>query len=127
MQGREAKDSNDKSYNLTKHNKTQPGGELLLGLFTLLTTHHVYGEGYERKSNRKRLNNPAAVSNNPKQLMHRVYYALLTSFPAGEREGNGEQLHSAKKSLSVLNNPMLALRRGKHEQALTFLIYREKE
>ena len=28
-------------HNLTNHSVTQPGGELLLGLPTLLTTHHV--------------------------------------------------------------------------------------
>ena len=31
--------------NLTNHEETQPRGELLLGLLTLLTTHHVYAEG----------------------------------------------------------------------------------
>ena len=30
--------------NLTNHSVTQPGGELLLGLPTLLTTHHVNAE-----------------------------------------------------------------------------------
>ena len=31
--------------NSTNHEETQPRGELLLGLLTLLTTHHVYAEG----------------------------------------------------------------------------------
>ena len=39
---------------------------------------------------------------------------------------NGEQLHSAKRILSVLNNPILTQRRGKHEQALSFLTCEEK-
>ena len=30
--------------NITNHSVTQPGGELLLGLPTLLTTHHVNAE-----------------------------------------------------------------------------------
>ena len=30
--------------NITNHSLTQPGGELLLGLPTLLTTHHVNAE-----------------------------------------------------------------------------------
>ena len=33
--------------NLTHHEETQPRGELLLGLLTLLTTHHVYAEGQQ--------------------------------------------------------------------------------
>ena len=31
--------------NLTNQEETQPRGELLLGLLTLLTTYHVYAEG----------------------------------------------------------------------------------
>ena len=31
---------------ITNHSVTQPGGELLLGLPTLLTTHHVNAEEY---------------------------------------------------------------------------------
>ena len=40
--------SSNSSYlilpNITNHSVTQPGGELLLGLPTLLTTHHVNAE-----------------------------------------------------------------------------------
>ena len=64
IQGRQAKNntfSPNINHNLTNHNETQPGGELLLGLFTLLTMHHVYAERRERKSNPKRLNNPTAI------------------------------------------------------------------
>ena len=32
--------------NLTNQEETPPRGELLLGLLTLLTTHHVYAEGH---------------------------------------------------------------------------------
>ena len=31
--------------NLTNHEETQPRGEHVLGLLTLLTTHHVYAVG----------------------------------------------------------------------------------
>ena len=32
--------------NLTNHEDDPPRGELLLGLLTSLTTHHVYAEGH---------------------------------------------------------------------------------
>ena len=51
------------------HEQTQPAGRLPLGLITLLRDN-------ERRKKPKRLNNPTAIYNNPKQLVHRVYHAL---------------------------------------------------
>ena len=50
---------------ITKHKETQPGGELLLGFLTLLTTHPVHAELHEGKSKPERLNNPTAICKQP--------------------------------------------------------------
>ena len=58
--------------------------------------------------------------------MHRVYHVCTSHFASyRRRRGKGEQLQSAKQSLSVLNNPIFTQRRGKHEQALSFLTCEE--
>ena len=51
--------------NITNHSVTQPRGELLLGLPTLLTTHHVNAEEDRSQKNPKRLNNPTANYKQP--------------------------------------------------------------
>ena len=43
----------------TNHEETQLGGELLLGLLTLLTAHHVYAEGQRTKEQPKAFRQPA--------------------------------------------------------------------
>ena len=65
--------------------------------------------------------------NHPYRLMHPGYHACTSHLVFYRRKrGNGEQLHSAKRSLRILNNPMLTLRRGKHEPALSFWTCGEK-
>ena len=43
-----------------------------------------------------------------------------------EKEWEWRATAQRKTSLSVFNNPILALRRGKHEQALSFFTCKEK-
>ena len=83
-----------------EHEQTQPGGGLLLGLLTILTTHHVNADENERRNKPKCLNNPTTIYNKPKKLMRRVYYAPLPLLLAGEKERIKWQLHSAKRSLA---------------------------
>ena len=51
---------------------TQPGGELLLGLPTLLTMHRVNAEG------KRTQNNPIAVINKPKRFKRPYFTATAT-------------------------------------------------
>ena len=105
---------------------TQPGGELLLGLPTLLTTHHVGAEEntsakqtYTLKKTLRR------IINHPKRLMHCVSCMLpLSCFL--QKAGREWRTAQRKTSLSVLSNPTLALRQQKHEQALSFLTREER-
>ena len=105
---------------------TQPGGERLLGLPTLLTTQYVNAEEKTRaQNNPTRLNQPTAIENHPKRLMHCVSCMLPLScfLQKAEREWRTAQ---RKTSLGVLSNPTLALRQHKHEQALSFLTCEER-
>ena len=81
----------------------------------------------ERRNKPKRLNNPTAIYNNPKRLMHRVYHAPLPLLPAGERERIEWQLHNAKTKPSVLSNPTLTLRRKQARTSPFFFTCEEKE
>ena len=77
------------------------------------------------QNNPTRLNKPTADYNHPKQLMHCVSCMLSLScfLQKEEREWRTAQ---RKTSLSVLSNPILALRQHEHEQALSFLTCEER-
>ena len=97
---------------------TQPGGEFLLGLPTLLTTHHVNAEGNMNGKKRR-------IINNPNRLMHRV--SCMPFLPCFlQKEEREWRTAQRKTSLSVLSNPILTLRQHKHEQALSFVTCEEK-
>ena len=66
------------------------------------------------------------VLNHPKRLMHRVSCMPFLPCLVQEKESECRATAQRKRSLTVLNNPILALRRGKHEQALSFSTCEEK-
>ena len=77
---------------------------------------------HERKNNPKRLNNPTATHNNPKQLMHRVY-ALQCLFVTCRRREHKWRQNTAQKKPNLLNNPILTSNKQQHsadEISMTF-------
>ena len=80
----------------------------------------------ERKSKPKRVDNPTAIYNKPKRLMHSVYHAPLPLLPAGEREDRTATAQRKTKP-NVLSNPTLRLQRKQARTSSFFFTCDEKE